>query len=693
LNTKNKKQTILLNALILGVIFTLYQIYGIYQENNAFTLPRHQELTNLLIAQLKLNPKAIAFLCYYSLLYIASNIALIVVGAILAYEFSKVIKLHLNLSESPSLIWYVLFASAWICLLALLNNFLNPLSNVFSNADLLLIEGWRGKVIISAIILLAALPAVIGMTSILTRLAITHGRIFLLILFPALCLFYLQELFMSTAVKKQGSLTDKNVILIGIDSLRPDFIPAIKQANSEGLLSKIIEQGVTFTDTTTPLARTFPSYMSILTGKYPINHGARFNLYPRNEFFPVHTIAGELKSQGYNTIYATDESRFANFSYEFGFQEILTPPQGALDFILGTALDSIGTNLLLESQLTSWMIPHLNANRAAYKTYKPAIFSKKIENLVSNIDKNRPIFLTVHFCLPHWPYSMSTTESTKLSTQHNLFSSKNKLALNYMSSVLKADKQVSKLFEQLKLNGFLQNAVVVVLSDHGESLGLDKDVLHGSDLHGGEYRGFSHGGFGLAKEQFSVVLSIQSYSNGKPEFLHHNNIYPASLVDVTPTIIDLLGKNTRTLAPDGRSLKTQMMQIDAITNRVRYIETGLSGPLVEKSDIDEKAVLGEFASLYKILPDLRLEVATKLLPGRLAIKQRGAYIGNTGLLTWQSEFKKCWLYSNFNNMTAKCVAEPWKYQNTKFLYQATCSHFKKDLDFSKTWCSKPIAIK
>ena len=71
-----------------------------------------------------------------------------------------------------------------------------------------------------------------------------------------------------------------NIILVGVDSLRPDVVGASERAfgvtpNIDLFLREGAHQ---FSDTITPLARTFPAWTSILSGRYPRHTGARENL-------------------------------------------------------------------------------------------------------------------------------------------------------------------------------------------------------------------------------------------------------------------------------------------------------------------------------------------------------------------------------------------------------------------------------
>jgi hypothetical protein len=203
-----------------------------------------------------------------------------------------------------------------------------------------------------------------------------------------------------------------HVVLIGIDSLRCDVTSL---GSGESLTPRIDEFLATdrrgLGDVTSPLARTFPAWMSTLTGRHPASTNARFNLMPRAKVAAGDTLADALRDAGYSTIYSTDEVRFANIDESYGFDQLMvTPPIGASDFVLGTPMTCPCPNLLSATPLGAWLFPHTFANRAAHVTYRPDRFAKR---LFDSVDFDRPTFLAIHLTLAHWPYSWAGLEKPR----------------------------------------------------------------------------------------------------------------------------------------------------------------------------------------------------------------------------------------------------------------------------------------
>ena len=150
--------------------------------------------------------------------------------------------------------------------------------------------------------------------------------------------------------------TSPHVVIIGIDSLRAD-ITGTGSASQTPHIDDYLAGAHRFTDTTTPLARTYGSWVSILTGRHPVATNARYNLMPRALVDDGVTLPDALQGRGYRTIYATDEVRFANIDQSFGFDQLVTPPIGASDFLLGYAGDMPLVNLIASTAARRLAVP------------------------------------------------------------------------------------------------------------------------------------------------------------------------------------------------------------------------------------------------------------------------------------------------------------------------------------------------
>ena len=386
-----------------------------------------------------------------------------------------------------------------------------------------------------------------------------------------------------------------NVILLGIDSLRADVA-----INSGGFvetpnISAFLQDAKILTNTTTPLARTFPSWMSILTGQHPVSTNARFNLMPRREVHDGNTIGDLLRARGYRTIYATDEVRFANIDASYGFDQTVTPRVGITDFLLGNANDLPLPNLLSSLPISRWLFPSTYANRAAWVTYKPASFLHRLD---TEIQPAGPTFLAIHLTLAHWPYYYGGVEKPVFSPSWREM---------YGLAVPAVDRQFADVMAMLRRKGLLDNAIVVVLSDHGEALGKRSDSIMGRFGTPDEigHSMWGHGTSVLSPNQFQVLFAFRGFGAAGLQGPARIDA-PASLEDLKPTVMDLLGARPAEIGPvDGRSLRG-ILEGGApgpeVVDRIRYTETDVNTPKLLAGQIDEKGLIREAASFYEIEP-------------------------------------------------------------------------------------------
>ena len=427
--------------------------------------------------------------------------------------------------------------------------------------------------------------------------------------------------------KKITPLIDReqpDIIIIGFDSFRPDHLGIPNEASSvTPNLDDFLLEAYRFDNTYTPMARTYPAWMSILTGRYPIEHGARFNLVNTQSLIePKRSLPFILRDKGYTTAYAIDESRFSNIDNSYGFDMILTPEIGAADFILASGADLPLRNLLnFSASLGALLFPQHYMNRAISNVYDPKTFISGLNDLISSTNKNKPLFLVTHFELPHWPFTWHVSEEYDILGNERLA----KLSpIHYQKAVHRADAQFKHLMDILKHQGRLKNAIVVVLSDHGEGfpsfplgwqsaekskpLALPIFAFHGTNV--------------LDKAQTQVLLAFKSFGNTlvTKQGVSHQL---ASLVDIAPTLLELIKSKSHTLNAKGCNL--WLKQSNCLKNRVVFTESGFYIPsLFANENIDVKKIAEESISYYDIGLDTRMTIKPSFLSGLLDQKQRAA---------------------------------------------------------------------
>ena len=460
-----------------------------------------------------------------------------------------------------------------------------------------------------------------------------------------------------------------HVILIGLDSLQPDVTGTTGGEELTPEINRFLSGSTVFPDTLTPLARTFPAWVSILSGKHPHTTGAVNNLLTRELIDEGDTLPRLLSKAGYRTIYATDEVRFSNVDASYGFQETITPPMGAADFILGFFSDTPLANLFVNTRVGAWLFPYAYANRAFAVTYEPATF---IERLDDRLEFDGPTFLAVHLTLVHWPYTWASTPP--LPTKP--VAAANAHAQKYRRAAAKLDSQFGDLMRLLRDRGALQNAVVVVLSDHGESLGEPLSIA--ADEHATRHIPFSdrsagHGTSVFADAQYRVLLAMQSFSAPElPTRAGARLEVPASLEDVAPTLSAALG-----VAPerafDGVSWLPQLAgaPIGEHEHRIRFLETELvpDGLDAASGVMLSQSMVRSAARHYRIDPASdRVQVRAEALEELLAERQYAATRGGALLASLPSDDERAQLlvYVEGDSMTRWFEAAPTPAEGTPF---------------------------
>ena len=292
--------------------------------------------------------------------------------------------------------------------------------------------------------------------------------------------------------------------------------------------------------------------------------------------------------------------RFSNIDASFGFDQVITPTMGTADFLLGKFNDLPLPNLVANTWLGRQLFPATYANRAAAVTYRPDTF---VSWLDAEIEPRGPTFLAVHFTLPHTPYNWSAPGD-------EVFGRASDNSYQYSNAVIAADRQFGQLHASTQRKGMLRNALVVFLSDHGEALGLPASdmMLRGAVardmLDGQRISLWGHGTSVLSPHQFAAVLAMRGYGRSTCRR------YSAS---TTCRFADRRGSHGgRPAGTEVRDrLRRQLMgpviagdarAIEAFENRPRFTETGFRTKKIENGDYDERSVLGDVATYFRMNP-------------------------------------------------------------------------------------------
>lgn len=252
----------------------------------------------------------------------------------------------------------------------------------------------------------------------------------------------------------------RDILFISIDTLRWDRLGCTGHDSAETPnIDRLAASGVLYPNAVAAAPLTLPSHATIFTGRLPIEHGVRDNApfrLPEGE----ETLTRVLAERGYQTFAVIGAQPLApGCGLESGFE--------VYDYEPGTA--RTGSVLLAE--------------RRADEVTDAAL------RLARQRDAERPLFLFVHYFDPHARYDPPEPFRSRFAEAP------------YDGEIAFVDQQVGRLLNGLDRGGTDRPMLIVLTSDHGESLGE-----HGEEAHG----------FFLYEATIRVPLIVVDPARGQP---------------------------------------------------------------------------------------------------------------------------------------------------------------------------------
>ncbi len=287
-----------------------------------------------------------------------------------------------------------------------------------------------------------------------------------------------------------------NVLVVSIDTLRRDHLAPYGAPFETPAASRLAREGVVFEHAVSHIPVTLPSHSSIFTGLYPPRHSVRDNggfVLPPS----ATTLAERLLARGYETAAFVGSYVLAS---RWGLAQGHQTYDDAFDYA-GLESRNLADVERPGGRVVDAALAWLGARR-----------------------RGHPFYLWVHLYDPHEPYTPPAEYRAKAPSA-------------YAGEVVYADAQVGRLLAALDGSGQRRNTVVFYVSDHGESLGEHGESTHGVFLYG-------------ATLDVPMILSVPpgSETTAVGRALAGLRVRGlARLVDVTPTVLDLVGLDV----PDG----------------------------------------------------------------------------------------------------------------------------------------------
>lgn len=389
--------------------------------------------------------------------------------------------------------------------------------------------------------------------------------------------------------------TKRNVVIVGIDSLSDQMATAMLPNLPH--LAALLDHSERFKRAYTPLGRTYPAWVSILSGQTPAVHGALFNLRGLAHTQKRHLVSEELQQAGYQTVFAMDERRFANLDESFGFDRVIGPKDGVLDFMLQRVNDTPLTNLLLQTPVAHYLLPYSRLNVDSDANYDARGF---VDAMLRATRGSRPLFLAVHFESAHFPYR--TRHATRVFHDANPFVAQQEAALTAV------DAQIGRLMARLRRLGYLNDALVIVLSDHGEGLGeMEATTTQGGEPY--QVKAYGHGADLMSEDENRTVLGLLQFRDGKPINAPTTRTDQVSLTDLRAVIERYVHSGQVALPKHGGCMT---------------VETGIRlAAAANYKGLDPAKVAAEGAGYYEITQHGLLQLREDRIPALVATKDVG----------------------------------------------------------------------
>ena len=306
------------------------------------------------------------------------------------------------------------------------------------------------------------------------------------------------------------------IVLISIDTLRADHLPVYGYHGVRTpALDALAADGIVFDNAYAHAPQTLPSHVSILSGRLPFEHGVRDNLgfavKTDEVLLPAMVRPAGWVSGGFASAYVLRPD--TGIGRTFTHYDATLPPASPEVALGDLQRDGAATLAAADGWLDTLRSPRF--------------------------------LLFFHIYEPHSPYAPPA---------------RFRGPAPYDGEIAYADEITGRLFDSLKRRGLYDNALIVLLSDHGEGLGDHGEREHGLFLY---------------RETVRVPLIVKLPRQAQAG---RRVAAPVQHIDLVPTILDVLrlsprpGLRGRSLRPlfTGGSIPEQGVYAEALYPRYHF---------------------------------------------------------------------------------------------------------------------------
>ncbi|NTV37591.1 MAG: sulfatase [Anaerolineales bacterium] len=280
-----------------------------------------------------------------------------------------------------------------------------------------------------------------------------------------------------------------NVIVIVVDTLRADHLSSYGyERDTSPFMDSLAAEGVRFENAISPSSWTQPVHASMLTGRYTFEHQAETT--PLDDTYP--TIGEVMQANGYRTAAFSANTLFFTRRQGHG--------RGFLHF--EDSYQSVA-DAFLNSSLYGFLFDFYGLRKALnYEGVPTRVLASDINDAVLNWvdrDDEKPFLVFMNYFDVHDPYTPPEPYRSKYASVPNPgglingFMERYSPSLTpeqiqteidaYDGSIAYVDDQIKALFSELEGRGLLENTIVIITSDHGESFGEHGILQHSASLY------------------------------------------------------------------------------------------------------------------------------------------------------------------------------------------------------------------
>ena len=285
-----------------------------------------------------------------------------------------------------------------------------------------------------------------------------------------------------------------NLLILASDSLRSD---RIEDAEVMPGTAARIDEGALYRYAVTSIARTYPAWVSLLTGTEPRANGVR-------HMFPTvaarrdvgETFLTRLRDQGYYTFVVSDFAGDIFPGFEGGFESVDTPHLNVDTLAQSTALTG-----------HTWSLPFLRLRpiRSLFPYWRnvPSLADPEwvADSAVRQVARSgsRPFAGVVFFSTAHFPYVAPYPDYLRGTGEYRgrylyhvppvqpeeapAAGDVEQIRFRYDAALTSIDRAMEKIFRDLERRGLTGKTLVVVTGDHGEELYEEPGIAgHGDTI-------------------------------------------------------------------------------------------------------------------------------------------------------------------------------------------------------------------